>query len=81
MIGRLIHHLTLSSSGSSSNAAPQQHVDVATCALLDTAKTCTYRITNTYGEVLMSVVAKTRPFVGTAAETRALLASFLDHRE
>eukprot|EP00878_Enallax_costatus_P032148 GHUV01035258.1.p1 GENE.GHUV01035258.1~~GHUV01035258.1.p1 ORF type:complete len:337 (+),score=102.80 GHUV01035258.1:564-1574(+) len=80
-LGRLIQRITLRSSSSSSSAAPQQHVDTATCALLDTAKTCTYRITNTYGEVLSSVVAKSRPLIGTSTESQTLLASFLAHRE
>jgi hypothetical protein len=56
-------------------------VDAAACALLDTAKTCTYRLTNTYGEVLASVVVKHKPLVGTVGEAQALLASFLAHQE
>lgn len=77
---RLLQRIT--SGGSAAGAGgPQQHVDAAACALLDTAKTCTYRLTNTYGEVLMSVAAKQPPLVGTAAEAQALLASFLAHQE
>jgi hypothetical protein len=69
-----------SPSGEASRAA-QQHVDVATCSLLDTAKTCTYRITNTYGAVLTSVVAQCKPLVGSAADATALLNSFLQYQE
>jgi hypothetical protein len=77
----LLQRITSSGSAGARSGAPQQHVDAAACALLDTAKTCTYRLTNTYGEVLASVVAKHKPLVGTAAEAQALLASFLAHQE
>jgi hypothetical protein len=63
--------------GSSSSSGSQQHVDAAACALLDVAKTCTYRLTNTYGGVLASLVGARQPLVGTTAEAQALLASFL----
>lgn len=79
---RLVQRITNSSSGGAgSEGAPQQHVDAATCALLDTAKTCMYRITSTYQDVLTSVVAKSKPLVGSSAEAQALLASFLANQE
>jgi hypothetical protein len=61
----------------SANGSPQQHVDAAAWALLDVAKTCTYRVTNTYGGVLASLVAARKPLVGTTADAQALLAGFL----
>jgi hypothetical protein len=79
---RLLQRLTSGGcTGTYANGGAQQHVDAAACALLDTAKTCTYRLTNTYGEVLASVVVKHKPLVGTVGEAQALLASFLAHQE
>jgi hypothetical protein len=59
----------------------QHHVDAAAVALLDVAQTCVYRITNTYGAVLGSVVAQVPPLVGTAADAVALLNSFLAYEQ
>lgn len=67
--------------GSSSEAAAQHHVDSAALSLLDVAQTCVYRITATYGAVLGSVVAGAVPVVGTAAESCALLQTFLDYEQ
>jgi hypothetical protein len=79
---RLLQRITSGgSAGAAASGGPQQHVDAAACALLDVAKTCTYRLTNTYGEVLMSVVAQQKPLVGSVAKAQALLASFLEHAE
>lgn len=64
-----------------SDAAVQHHVDAAALALLDVAQTSVYRITNTYGAVLSSVVAQTRPLVGTTADAQALLESFLSYQQ
>lgn len=69
------------SSSSSSSDGVQHHVDAAALALLDVAQTCVYRITNTYGAVLGSVVAQGRPLVGTTADAQALLQSFLDYQQ
>lgn len=79
---RLLQRLTSGGRGGAcTNGGPQQHVDAAACALLDTAKTCTYRLTNTYGQVLASVVVKYKPLVGTVGEAQALLESFLAHQQ
>eukprot|EP00882_Tetradesmus_deserticola_P023706 GHRQ01025812.1.p1 GENE.GHRQ01025812.1~~GHRQ01025812.1.p1 ORF type:complete len:352 (+),score=189.39 GHRQ01025812.1:92-1147(+) len=79
---RLLQRLSSAGSGGAcANGGPQQHVDAAACALLDTAKTCTYRLTNTYGEVLASVVVKYKPLVGTVGEAQVLLDSFLAHQQ
>jgi hypothetical protein len=71
----------LTSSSDSSSDAAQHHVDAAALALLDVSQTCVYRITNTYGAVLSSVVAQARPLVGTSADAVALLDSFLAHQQ
>eukprot|EP00879_Flechtneria_rotunda_P014357 GHRR01014997.1.p1 GENE.GHRR01014997.1~~GHRR01014997.1.p1 ORF type:complete len:378 (+),score=149.63 GHRR01014997.1:235-1368(+) len=70
-----------SSSGGAAQSQQQHHVAAAACALLDVAKTCTYRVTNTYGAVLASVVAQSKSPIGTSAQAQALLKGFLTYEE
>jgi hypothetical protein len=70
-----------SSNSSDGSDAAQHHVDAAAVALLDVAQTCVYRISNTYGAVLGSVVMQSKPVVGSTSEVYALLQTFLNFEQ
>jgi hypothetical protein len=71
--------------GSSSGFSGEglQHVDAAAWALLDTAKSAVYKVTQTFGDVLEVMLRKAgkKPPVGSLAESIDLLGSFLDEEQ
>ena len=60
-----------------------QHVDVAAYALLDTAKRALYKVTQTFGPVLVSMLRQSSHKVptGDKAEVLELLDSFLKQEQ